>query len=85
MRYTSPVRTFGLWALGGAMTYLILRELSVGTRRRALTGAGPTTPSTLPPFGDRDIDRSNGDLDGQLDAAVDATFPASDAISMQFE
>jgi hypothetical protein len=47
--------------------------------------AGPTTPSTLPPYGSRDVDRNNGDMDQRLDAAVDATFPASDPFSMQFE
>jgi hypothetical protein len=79
-----PVRTFGLWALGGAMAYLILRELTTttGPGRRA---AGPTTPSTLPPASNRDVERDNGDADEQLDAAIDATFPASDPISMQFE
>lgn len=88
MRHTRatrhPVRTFGLWALGGAMTYLILRELmpGAGAEPRA---AGPTTPSTMSLAGNREVDRDNGDMDEQLDAAVDATFPASDPISMQFE
>lgn len=80
-----PVRTFGLWALGGAMAYLIVRELTAGSGPEAIAGAGPTTPSTLSPSNNRDVDRDNGDMDEQLDAAVDATFPASDPISMQFE
>ncbi len=88
MRHTRPnrhpVRTFGLWALGGAMAYLIVRELMSG-KTGQFQAAGPTTPSTLPPASNRDVERDNGDMDEQLDAAVDATFPASDPISMQFE
>lgn len=89
MRHTRPtrhpIRTFGLWALGGAMAYLIIRELTAGSGPQAVRAAGPTTPSTLSPSNNRDVDRDNGDMDEQLDAAVDATFPASDPISMQFE
>ncbi|HET7601578.1 MAG TPA: hypothetical protein VFK36_01085 [Gemmatimonadales bacterium] len=89
MRHTRParhpVRTFGLWALGGAIAYLILRELTTESGGQAVQGAGPTTPSTLTPSSNRDVERDNGDMDEQLDAAVDATFPASDPISMQFE
>ena len=80
-----PIRTLGLWALGGAAAYLILRELSSGTAAPLLQMAGPTTPSTLPLYGSREVDRRNGDMDQRLDAAVDATFPASDPFSMQFE
>jgi hypothetical protein len=82
---THPVRTFGLWALGSAVAYLIIRELTTVTSRGAATGAGPTTPSTLMPSCKRDIDRDNGNPEDQLDAAIDATFPASDPIAMQFE
>jgi hypothetical protein len=75
---------FALWLLGGTAAYLILRELTSGTRQRSAS-PGPTTPSTMSSDGLREVDRSNGDMDQQLDAAVDSTFPASDPYSMQFE
>ncbi|HET7109529.1 MAG TPA: hypothetical protein VFI41_01545 [Gemmatimonadales bacterium] len=82
---THPVRTFGLWALGGAIAYLIVREMMTETGEQAVQSVGPTTPSTLAPSSRRDVERENGDMEEQLDKAVDATFPASDPISMQFE
>ncbi|HET9605154.1 MAG TPA: hypothetical protein VFO96_12750 [Gemmatimonadales bacterium] len=86
IRSTShPVRTFGLWALGGAIAYLIVREMMTDAGRQAVGAAGPTTPSTMSPANMREVDRDNGDMEDQLDAAVDASFPASDPISMQFE
>lgn len=89
MRHTRPprhpVRTFGLWALGSAIAYLIVREMMTETGEQAVQAAGPTTPSTLAPSGQREVERDNGDMEEQLDKAVDATFPASDPISMQFE
>jgi hypothetical protein len=39
----------------------------------------------MSPANMREVDRDNGDMEDQLDAAVDASFPASDPISMQFE
>ena len=80
---THPVRTFGLWALGGAAAYLIIRELTDRSRHHA--GVGPTTPSTMSEHGNREVDQSAQDLEQRLDAAVDATFPASDPYSMVFE
>lgn len=79
---THSMRTFGLWAAGGAAAYLIVRELTRKPARRK--GAGPTTPSTMP---ERDLPEMNvtHGSEAQLDAAVDATFPASDPYSMQFE
>jgi hypothetical protein len=79
---THSVRMFGLWAVGGAAAYLIVRELTRKPARRK--GAGPTTPSTMP---ERDLPEMNvtHGSEAQLDAAVDATFPASDPYSMQFE
>jgi hypothetical protein len=79
---THSVRTFGLWAVGGAAAYLIVRELTRKPARRK--GAGPTTPSTMP---ERDLPEMNvtHGPEAQLDAAVDATFPASDPYSMVFE
>jgi hypothetical protein len=82
---THPVRTLGLWALGGAIAYLIVREMMTETGEQAVQAVGPTTPSTLAPSSRRDVERENGDQEEQLDKAVDATFPASDPISMQFE
>lgn len=75
------LRTMGLWALGGAAVYLIARELTTAGRGHR---AGPTTPSTMP---ERGVSSQDGvsSAEAQLDAAVDATFPASDAISMRFE
>ncbi len=81
------LRSLGLWALGGVAGYLIIREFRAGAPGRAAghTSGGPVTPATLPADTERGVEESGGDSDQQLDAAVDATFPASDPISMQFE